>query len=257
MKKLMGLGLLILIGTLTACSTLFSEPTPTPTPIPPTSTPIPTPTATPLPPSAWEGTWTAWAGTELLETTIEIKRENGNFVAIYEPTAGNPQTINAIVSDDELLFSGTWQSAEEESGTLKLRMMDGNMQFVGNQNGYIPICGAKEGATQPDPCGLNWSGEWQVWLGPDQYNSSVTYTQNDQTVTGQAKSAEGYRYDFRGTINEDGSIVTGSWSAVILKGDFEVYMDDNMIQFVGNLDGEYPICGARWGASKPEVCLGP
>ena len=170
---------------------------------------------------------------------------------------GEDIEIEATVAEDEKTASGTWTNSAGDSGSITIRLSDDEMQFVGNHSGEIPICAAKAGAEMPDPCGLNWSGEWQVWLGPDQYNSTVAYIQEGSNVTGQAKSAQGYRYDFKGAINEDGSIASGTWSAVVLGGEFEVYMADNMIQFSGNLDGEFPLCGARWGAPKPDTCLFP
>lgn len=257
MKKIARLVLAIGIALLSACSALTPEPTPTPTPIPPTSTPIPTPTATPLPPSAWRDTWTVWTGEELQEMTVDFTVVNNELTATFVSDDGDELEIEAIISEDEKIAAGTWTNSAAETGSIKMRLSDDEMQLVGNLSGDTPLCAAKPGAEMPDPCVLNWSGEWQVWLGPDQYNSTVAYIQEGVNVTGQAKSAQGYRYDFKGAINEDGSIASGTWSAVVLGGEFEVYMADNMIQFSGNLDGEYPLCGARWGAPKPDTCLVP
>ncbi len=257
MKKIARLVLAIGIALLSACSALAPEPTPTPTPIPPTSTPIPTPTATPLPPSAWRDTWTVWKGEEREEITMDFKVVDNNLTTTFVSAEGDEIDVEAIISEDEKTITGTWSSKDGSSGSIHARLSEDENQLVGNLSGETPICASKAGAEMPDPCGLNWSGEWQVWLGPDQYNSTVVYIQEGDSVTGQAKSAQGYRYDFKGLINEDGSIATGTWSAMVLGGEFEVYMADNMIQFSGNLDGEFPLCGARWGAPKPDTCLVP
>jgi hypothetical protein len=66
----------------------------------------------------------------------------------------------------------------EESGTLKLRMMDGNMPIRRKSEWISPICGAKEGATQPRSLWLELERRMAGLARPDQYNSSVTYTQN-------------------------------------------------------------------------------
>lgn len=255
MKKPVILVLVLAVWFLSACSAPAPEPTPTPTAIPPTSTPLPTPTATPLPPSAWRGEWTAWTGSELYESSLVLADDGGTITSEFEPEAGDLYSLLATKSEDELTLNGSWESATA-SGTVRVRLLDNPDQFVGNLDGYTPLCGARNGAEQPDPCGLDWSGEWQVWLGSDLYNSTVTYTQDGTIVTGQGKTAQGYLANFNGEINEDGSIASGSYTIMVINGSFEVHMADNMLQFSGNFDGE-PLCGARWGAPKPEVCLGP
>ena len=253
MKKVLVLALVLAVWLLTACSALAPEPTSTP--IPPTSTPLPAPTATPLPPSAWRGEWTIWTGDNSQESFITFEDMDGAVTSSeIEIDRGNI-TFQAVKSEDEFTLNGTWQS-DAESGTIRVRLLENQDQFVGNMNGYIPFCGARNDAEMPEACVLNWSGEWQVWLGTDEYNSTVTYVQDGMTVTGQTTTSQGYKANFNGEINADGSIASGGYSIMVINGSFEVIMDDNMIQFSGNYDGQ-PLCGARWGASKPETCLAP
>ena len=253
MKKVFVLVLVLVIWLLSACSA--SAPEPTSTPIPPTSTPLPAPTATPLPPSAWRGEWTIMTGDDLQESLISFEDIDGAITSSeIEIDRGNV-TFQAVKSEDEFTLNGTWET-ETESGTIRVRMLDNEDQFVGNIDGSTPFCGARNDAEIPDPCILNWSGEWQIWLGDELYNSTVTYVQEGTTVTGQTKTAQGYQVNFNGEINEDSSVASGGYSIMVTNGSFEVFMDDNMIQFSGNFDGQ-PLCGARLGASKPEICLAP
>ena len=253
MKKSTTLVILIAGLFLAACSAPAPEPTPEPTPIPATSTPLPSPT--PLPPSAWRGEWNIWMGVDLVASSLEMEDLDGTITSEFQVQPEDLYSLLATKSEDETILKGTWESSTE-NGTVHVILLENQDQFVGNLNGYIPFCGAKNGAEMPDPCVLDWGGEWQVWLGVDLYNSTVTYVQDGTVVTGQGKTAQGYQANFNGEINADGSIVTGGYSVMVVKGSFEVIMSDTMLQFSGNYDGQ-PLCGARRGAEKPETCLAP
>ena len=255
MKTLNGRNLcamIVVFLVFASCTASEPVPPPTETPLPPTVAPTeePTPTATPEPISPWFGVWKTWTGEELTEIEIEFLAKENMLTAEFEPTPGDVHTVSAVISDDEKTARGTWQNSKGASGTMAVRMLEGDVQFIGNLDGYQPLCGVKGDAEQPDPCVLNWGGGWKVWVSKEEIDGTFVYTQTGNVVQGTAS------YGFlsflaKGQVSEGGSVITGTWKY----GTFEAIMAENMIQFSGNLSGDL-ICGVRMGGEKPDPCLG-
>ena len=220
----------------------------------PTATLIHTPTPTLPPQEAWVGPWTLWVGNNMEQLEIDFISDRDQIVGVIEVGGGETKTFSAKTSEDGLTAIGTWISSNGQSGTLALLITEDKKQFIGNMDGTEPLCGARDGYEQPHPCkckfGFDWSGEWLVWLGTEQIETILLFTQDGNDV--------GIRiYEFEGITSEDGFKLTGPWKALGGSGSFEAKMLDNMAQFTGNLEQIYPICGARLGAPKPEPCMGP
>jgi len=185
---------------------------------------------------------------------VDFISDNDHIIGVVEASGSNTNTFSASTNEDGLTAIGTWDSSSGRSGTIAMLINEDKNQFIGNLDGTEPLCGARDGYEQPSPCkcefGFDWSGEWLVWLGTEQIETILLFTQDGNDVGILI-------YEFEGITSEDGFTLTGPWKALGASGTLEAKMLDNMAQFTGNLDQIYPICGARLGAPKPETCMGP
>jgi len=117
------------------------------------------------------------------------------------------------------------------------------------------MCAVRDGSEQPDPCesefDLNWPGGWYVWLGPLETEALFFFDPEGQ-------SAGPLSYTIKAFVSgEGGEKLLGTWESMGSSGEIELKLDENGIQFSGNLDGQFPFCGVRPGGEKPERCYGP
>ena len=168
---------------------------------------------------------------------------------------GNQITFVAEFYPEGITAQGNWISADGDSGPLSLLMSEDKQKFNGNMGSDMPFCGTRSGQKKPKDCwswiGPSWNGEWNAWLGPDQFEAVLMFN-----VTGN--NAEVMIYDVAGTVSEDGRTFDGFLNDFGIQ-DAPVHSRilDNMAQFTGNIMGIFPFCGVRRGGPKPETCLGP
>lgn len=121
-----------------------------------TPPPTPTPSSTPTPVFSWAGAWTTYAiplgggSTETITITVTVDGKNFSATGTI---GGGTITFSGIISDDNLVVSGTW-SAMPITGTFKFSALGAN-QFQGNGNNGMETfawCGSRSGAGQPSPC---------------------------------------------------------------------------------------------------------
>lgn len=230
----------------------------------PTTVPVESPapvitsasTMTPAPSSGevWSGTWTVWIGEGADQEMLNVFFEgNGNEItAVVEGEQFSGLTFNAVVSTDGVAALGDWQSDSGRSGALSMVMNAEHTQFAGSMHGLASFCGSRESISRPNPCesvfGSGWGGEWTMWIGPDEAETLMVLEQTGNTV-------RTLLYDIEGTLSDDGTAISGSWSAFGSSGVLEAKLLSNQAQFQGNLNGLFPLCGARPGASKPQPCM--
>jgi hypothetical protein len=120
----------------------------------PTNTSVPEvlPTSTPseeiFTPFDWTGQWTAFFGDEggiLFRATLVISREGNTIIGVH-----GTQIFTGALSEDGLSVIGTWVNSPT-SGEFGWTIV-GENQFCGNTEGAFAYCGARYGASRPDPC---------------------------------------------------------------------------------------------------------
>lgn len=121
----------------------------------PTAMATPEPTSTPetaqediFTPVEWTGNWTAFYGDEgglLFRATLVVSR-NGNTITGVHST----QIFTGTLSEDGQTVSGTWVNPPS-TGTFSWTIV-GENQFCGNTDRAFAYCGARGGASRPDPC---------------------------------------------------------------------------------------------------------
>jgi hypothetical protein len=157
------------------------------------------------------------------------------------------------MSLDGITAIGDWESSNGNSGPINMLISEDKQEFVGNLGGEVMLCGSREGTFKPTPCYTEiggWSGEWVVWLGPDETEIILFFNQEGSEVGVMV-------YDFDGTVSEDGRTLAGEFNEFGISGSLEAKILDNMAQFTGNIVNLFPFCGVRRGGPKPAVCLGP
>lgn len=119
-----------------------------------TQPPTPTNTATPTSPYIWDGNWTTWpegGGT----CTMTLTKTGLSIEGTYNcPDGGYGGTVSGTLSADLRTVTGTWDTGGTGSFEWQRKVANPN-QFVGNWNDTQYWCGARAGASQPDPC--EWS----------------------------------------------------------------------------------------------------
>jgi hypothetical protein len=227
---------------------------------PPVSEPAATPTVFVAPDplaEAWLGEWTVWVQETLEEVpeTLIVNASAKTLEGEVYMNDGDRATFNAELNSDGRAAIGDWQSEQGKSGRISLVISQTGDQFIGSLQGVGPMCAVREGSEIPDPCesefDLNWHGGWYVWLGPQETEALFFF---DPT----GESAGPLAYTINGFVSgEKGEKLLGTWEAIGSSGEIELSMDENGIQFTGNLDGQFPFCGVRPGGEKPETCFGP
>lgn len=124
----------------------------------PQATQPPTPTHTPTTQVyIWEANWnvkvvsggTTWTGTGIFSESGDAI--SGSFT--LNP-GGLNYTFTGTMSDNHQEANGNWTLEGGGSGTFAWKIKSGNTnQFIGNlTSGSYEMCGAKNGASMPDPC---------------------------------------------------------------------------------------------------------
>jgi hypothetical protein len=224
------------------------------------SSPSVTPTAFIAPDplaDAWLGEWTVWVQ-ETLEEVPEILIMNASASTLHGEVYlndGDRAAFNAELNLDGRAAVGDWQSDQGKSGRISLLISQDGNQFIGSLQGVGPMCAVRDGSELPDPCesefDLNWRGGWYVWLGPLETEALFYFDPEGQ-------SAGPLSYTIKAFVSgEDGEKLLGTWESMGSSGEIELSIDENGIQFTGNMDGQFPFCGVRPGGEKPGTCYGP
>jgi hypothetical protein len=118
-----------------------------------TQPPTPTNTATATPSYIWEGDWTTAVETGGI-CTMTLS-ETGNTISgsyTCPGSGGYSGTVSGTLSANRRTVNGTWEVGVE-TGTFTWQRKTVNVnQFVGNWDGSYSWCGARAGASLPDPC---------------------------------------------------------------------------------------------------------
>jgi hypothetical protein len=116
-----------------------------------TQPPTPTPTATATATYIWEGDWTT--SVEGGGTCTMTLTESGNTISgSYNcPGAGYGGTVTGTLSANRRTVNGTWETGAAGSFTWQRKTVNTN-QFIGNWDEGNYWCGARAGASLPDPC---------------------------------------------------------------------------------------------------------
>ena len=219
----------------------------------PTATPAPTLTPTPQLTQDWVGTWFLWAGDDIQNLEMIFSAEENHITGTNEEE-GESRKINAKMSLDGITAVGDWQSSTGVSGPITMLISEDRQEFAGSLGGDVLFCGSREENKKPKQCLTkitgDWSGEWIVWIGPDETEVILFFKQEGSEVGVMV-------YDFEGTVSEDGRTLTGEFNEFGISGSLEAKILDNMAQFTGNMINLFPFCGVRRGGPKPADCLGP
>lgn len=246
--------IILLFFFVAACSPIAAkEPLPTDTPVPlPTDTPGPTLTPTKSYEEVGEW-WFVW----IRENRFHV---HVNFIVDGSQISGTIEEDNltteftAIMSYDGVSADGEWDDSDGRSGQVSLLFSEDKHDFSGNLDGSELFCGSRAKLKKPNPChtqiGFDWGGEWIAWLGPEQTEVVLFFEQ-------EAGEVNTLIYDFKGTIDEDGRTLTGTFNEFGFQGELEAKILDNKAQFNGNMSGILPFCGVRRGGPKPVECFGP
>lgn len=248
----------LLILLVSACTVAEKPAAPTPAPeiIPttePTTTLAPTLVPTPLFTQDWAWSWFLWVGdcNKRIEADFSIE---GNQITGTIDEEGESRRINAMMSLDGITATGTWESSSGDSGQVDMLISEDRQEFIGNLDGEAKFCGSRAGHSKPSYCPTkidgNWSGEWVVWFGPDEFEVILFFKQEGSEI-------EVMVYDFEGTVSEDGRTLNGEFNELGISGSLEARILDNKAQFTGNMLKLFPFCDDRNGGPKPTVCLGP
>ena len=205
---------------------------------------------------AWLGDWTVWL-LEILEEVPEdliISAEGNQLKGEVFMNSGEKVKFFAELNQDGQAAVGTWESESGQTGTVSMILSEDMSRFAGGLHGFGPLCGTREGYEIPDPCEseftFDWTGGWYVWIGPQETEGRFFYRIDDE-------SSGPLSYVIKAFVSGDGSKLLGTWSAVGSTGEIEAQLLENGIQFIGNMDGQFPMCGVRPGGSKPDPCFGP
>ena len=92
----------------------------------------------------WAGGWQVWVGS--MET-------EGLFYYVPGGKSIGPLSYKFIadLSDDKRSISGRWE-AMASTGKIEAKLLENNVQFTGNMDGYFPFCGTRIGGEKPEPC---------------------------------------------------------------------------------------------------------
>ena len=114
-----------------------------------TQPPTPTPTATATATYIWEGSWTTSIETGGI-CTMTLS-ESGNTISGSYTCPGYSGTVSGTLSANRRTVEGTWETLSAGSFVWQRKTVNTN-QFVGNWDEGNYWCGARAGASLPDPC---------------------------------------------------------------------------------------------------------
>jgi len=205
----------------------------------------------------WLGEWTVWVQ-ETSEEVPEILIMNASASTLHGEVIlndGDRASFNAELNSDGRAAVGDWQSEQGKSGRISLLISQDGNQFIGSLQGVGPMCAVRDGSELPEPCesefDLNWRGGWFVWLGPLETEALFYFDPEGQSAGPLSFTIKAFVY------GEDGEKLLGTWEAMGSTGEIELMLEENGIQFTGNMDGQFPFCGVRPGGEKPGICYGP
>lgn len=118
-----------------------------------TQPPTPTNTATPTPTYIWQGDWTTSVETGGV-CTMTLTHTGNTISGTYTCPAGGGYSgsVSGTVSADLRTVNGTWTVGVSTGAFTWERKLVNVNQFVGNWDSTYFWCGARGGASQPDPC---------------------------------------------------------------------------------------------------------
>ena len=122
-----------------------------PTLVPPTAVP-PAATAIMAAPVNWSGVWVMWMGSALQQFNIDFVIRNNQLSGNAAIGGGNSIGFYGLVSADNRIVTGNWESTDGTSGTFTFRILDTYNQFNGNKGGVEQVCGARSGIARPASC---------------------------------------------------------------------------------------------------------
>ncbi len=99
-------------------------------------------------PVEWTGNWTAFYGDKgglLFRAMLVVTRDSNTITGVH-----STQIFTGILSEDGQTVSGTWVNPPS-TGTFSWTIV-GENQFCGNTDRAFAYCGARGGASRPDPC---------------------------------------------------------------------------------------------------------
>jgi hypothetical protein len=103
---------------------------------------------------------------------------------------------------------------------------------------------------------VNMDGPWTIWQGTGAQQLEIDFLQQGFALVGNTATNNGESMLFKGTINQDGRSVAGTWESTSgTYGSFYMSLDASLTFFTGNLGGGVPLCGVRTGVTKPSTCL--
>ena len=135
---------------------IVAAPTAVPTAVPPTLVPPtvvpPAATAVMVAPVNWSGAWVMWMGSALQQYNIDFVIRNNQLSGNAAIGGGNSIGFYGLVSADNRIVTGNWESTDGTSGTFTFRILDTYTQFNGNKGGVEQVCGARSGIARPASC---------------------------------------------------------------------------------------------------------
>ena len=113
-----------------------------------TQPPTPTNTATATASYIWEGNWTVYVNTYICTMVLS---ESGNTISGTYTCPTYSGTVSGTLSANRRTVNGTYTASGTGPFTWQRKTVNTN-QFVGNWDGTEYWCGARGGASLPDPC---------------------------------------------------------------------------------------------------------
>lgn len=212
----------------------------------PIFTPVPTPTATAtpdVPVISFAGTWKSDCQSATCDDVILAI--NGNQVT--GSYANGDGIIEGTITDNRL--TGVWKRNNLQ-GSIDFWLADDGKTWQGNYGGYYAWCGAQDGVSLPNPCGVStFYGSWKTDCGGANCDEMIL-EQDGEQVSGTYAGGSG---TVSGTVN--GSIFSGTWNRNNTSGAFTFFMTTNGNQFQGNYNGSSAWCGYNSGNAFPNPCL--
>ena len=99
----------------------------------------------------WSGKWQIWLGEDLQQGEIQLEQKGNNVTVVL--TIGQVESYSFAVrtSNNGRTLSGSMK-VSGISGKGQIYMLDNMVQFTGNLMGIMQLCGARMGASRPEPC---------------------------------------------------------------------------------------------------------
>ncbi|MCW5874100.1 MAG: hypothetical protein KIS88_05590 [Anaerolineales bacterium] len=211
-----------------------------------------------------------------------------------QPTVVIPQTgSNALltVTQDTNCRSGpgagyAWLSTVKAGTQVQVlkTYSGGNYAVIADPNGsgecwlwlgytmHSSFAGLPEAVRPPLPVVQNpaptatpiytWVGEWNVRVvdpGTGMIrNGQISFHRSGEVITGTVTLApDNIVYELAGSMMPGHVKVAGDYIQATNKGGWAATMNPSLVQFSGNINGIYEICGWRAGSQMPNTCYAP